>query len=243
MPNNKKELTPIEKAIKKLTTKEKEEILINLLSDYLSPAFGALPKNEIELMMLNTFVKTGYIDEEPEVYTLVSKLKITRSKARNLIYERELRRSTSSELDNKVIEILKNPVLLKDKDTFILEVENPLVLDHLKAKVKKIGHLSDGSFSPSVVRLSIDATVSLIEEYLSADIKEKAQKRLIKAGAPDNSLSGMLKASMKALAYKALNKSGEILVDELSDYAEPIVKGSFDKLKKIVKEVYPKKDD
>ncbi len=42
----------------------------------MNPAFGALPKNEVELIVLNVLEKLRAIDEEPELYEFVSKLKV-----------------------------------------------------------------------------------------------------------------------------------------------------------------------
>jgi hypothetical protein len=53
-----------------------------LLSGYLLPAFGALPKSEIDLLFLSALQRLGYISETPEIYELVSKLRVTRTKAR-----------------------------------------------------------------------------------------------------------------------------------------------------------------
>ena len=73
-----------------------------MLDAYMTPSFGALPKSEVELIMLNVLEKLGAISAEPELYELVAKLKITRSKARRFIYDRDLRRSTAEELDEKI---------------------------------------------------------------------------------------------------------------------------------------------
>jgi hypothetical protein len=105
---------------------ESKTILKKLLSRYLSPAFGALPKSEVELIILDTLEELGAISAEPQVYELVTKLRVTRTKARNLIYERELRRSKPEDLDERVKEILRKPLIDKTGKHFILEVENPL---------------------------------------------------------------------------------------------------------------------
>ena len=102
-----------------------------LLERVLDPAFGALPKSEIELLILAALGEIGAISSEPGVYELVSKLRVTRTKARNLIYERELRRLSTTELDSRVKNLLKRPIIQKTGDQFVLEVENPLVSDHL----------------------------------------------------------------------------------------------------------------
>ncbi|MBT3030257.1 MAG: hypothetical protein KME36_04040 [Candidatus Thiodiazotropha sp. (ex Lucina pensylvanica)] len=104
-----------------------KEALSYFLQSYMKPAFGALPKNEVELIVLNVLEKLRAIDEEPELYEFVSKLKVTRSKARGLIYDRELRRSSEEELNDKVKNLLKRPLILKNGDLYVLEVENPLV--------------------------------------------------------------------------------------------------------------------
>lgn len=67
------------------------------LNAYMTPAFGALPKGEIDLLVLQFLESVGYVDPDASTYDLISKLKVTRSKSRKLIYERELRRSSISE--------------------------------------------------------------------------------------------------------------------------------------------------
>lgn len=200
-----------------------KDALRYFLEQYTSPAFGALPKNEIELVVLNVLEKLGAVDGEPEVYELVSKLRITRPKARNLIYDRELRKSTESDLDAKVKALLKKPLIQKNGELYTLEVENPLVSDHLRDKVKKLGYVSDGSFSPSIVKLGLDAVSALIESYLSEEEREQVKTALVAAGAPDTSFKGVLKATFKKVASKVASESGEALMDKASEFFSPIV--------------------
>ena len=61
--------------------KDKSLNVENFIKEYMSPAYGALPKNEIEIIVLNTLEKLKAIDKEPELYELVSKLKITHTNA------------------------------------------------------------------------------------------------------------------------------------------------------------------
>lgn len=66
------------------------------------------------------------MNAEPQVYELVAKLRVTRTKARNLIYEWELRRSKPQDLDERERELLRKPVIDKTGKHFIIEVENTL---------------------------------------------------------------------------------------------------------------------
>ncbi|MCA1772172.1 MAG: hypothetical protein LC677_05955 [Halomonas sp.] len=157
------------------------------------------------------------------MYELVSKLKVTRSKARGLIYDRELRRSSEKELDEKVKALLKRPLIQKNGDLYVLEVENPLVSDHLRSKVQKLGYVSDGSFSPNIVKLGLDAIAALIESYLTEQEKSEVKGALVAAGAPDTSFKGVIKATFKKVASKVASDTGEALMERASNFISPII--------------------
>lgn len=143
-----------------------QKVLIEFLERYLDPAFGALPSKEIDLLVIKALEDLAYLSKEPSLYEHVTKLRVTRAKARNLIYDQELRRLDTKALDLRVKEALKAPLLQKQGDLFVIEIENPLVIDHLRSKLQTLGHASDGSFSASIVKISLDAVAALIEDYL-----------------------------------------------------------------------------
>lgn len=202
-------------------------VLAQLLERYLTPAFAALPKNEVELLVLDALEQVGAISADPQLYELVSKLKVTRAKARRLIYDRELRHSSSADLDAKVKALLKRPLLQKQGELFVLEVENPLVSDHLRDKVQQLGYVSDGSFSPSLIKLGLEAITALIASLLSTAEQEQVRLALVAAGAPDGSFKGVLKATLKKVASKVAADSGEALMDRAAGYLAPIVDASI----------------
>lgn len=202
-------------------------VLAQLLERYLTPAFAALPKNEVELLVLDALEQVGAISADPQLYELVSKLKVTRPKARRLIYDRELRHSSSADLDAKVKVLLKRPLLQKQGELFVLEVENPLVSDHLRDKVQQLGYVSDGSFSPSLIKLGLEAITALIASLLSTAEQEQVRLALVAAGAPDGSFRGVLKATLKKVASKVAADSGEALMDKAAGYLAPIVDASI----------------
>ena len=202
-------------------------VLAQLLERYLTPAFAALPKNEVELLVLDALEQVGAISADPQLYELVSKLKVTRPKARRLIYDRELRHSSSADLDAKVKALLKRPLLQKQGELFVLEVENPLVSDHLRDKVQQLGYVSDGSFSPSLIKGGLEAITALIASLLSTAEQEQVRLALVAAGAPDGSFRGVLKATLKKLASKVAADSGEALMDKAAGYLAPIVDASI----------------
>lgn len=228
----------INQIVNNASEKEAKAALSYLLQHYMTPAFGALPKGEVELIVLNVLEQLKAIDSEPEQYELVSKLKVTRAKARRLMYDRELRSSSDEQLDEKVKALLKRPLIQKNGDLFVLEVENPLVSDHLRAKVQKLGYVSDGSFSPSLIKLGLDAIAALIESYLSDEEQDKVKKALIAAGAPDKSFRGVLKATLKKVSGKIASDTGEALMDSASEYISPILDGVVRVVKKQAGELF-----
>jgi hypothetical protein len=212
--------------------------LKKLLQKFLEPAFGALPKSEIELLVLGALEEVGAITKESGVYDLVSSLRVTRTKARNLIYERELRRLSPAELDTRVKLLLKRPIILKFGDQFVLEVENPLVSDHLRSKVQLLGHISDGSFSPNIVKLPLNALVALIELYIPEGDRIPVKAALIAAGASDDTFKGVLKAVLKKIARKVASDTGEALLENTLEYLSPIVDAVVGGLTAKISEVF-----
>lgn len=218
----------INQIVNDATEEEAKAALSYFLQKYMAPTFGALPKNEVELIILNVLEKLKAIDDEPELYEFVSKLKVTRSKARGLIYARELRRSSEEELNEKVKNLLRKPLIQKNGELYVLEIENPLVSDHLRSKVQKLGYVSDGSFSPSIIKLGLDAITALIESYLSEKEKLDVKAALVRAGAPDTSLTGVLKATFKKIASKVASDTGEALIEKSSEFISPIIDAGID---------------
>lgn len=121
---------------------------------------------------------------------------------------------------------------------FVLEVENPLIADHLRAKVQSLGYISDGSFSQNIVKLSLDAITALLESNLTEKERTEVRKALIAAGAPDTSFRGVLKATLKKLASKVAADTGEEMMEQVSNYMKPIVEGAVKEIKVRAKDIF-----
>jgi len=219
---------PVTEAMKKADNTTIRTALSGILEAAVTPAFGALPKREIELLLLDALIAIGYIEESPELYTLIRKLRMTKSRARALLYERELRRLDSARLDEMVQQALRKPLLQKQGEVFCIEVENPLVADHIRALLKQLGHSTDGSFSPSLIRISLSAAAALIEHFIEKPDRAAIKKALVDAGAPDKSLQGAIVGVLKQVASKAAGRVGEALVGEAAGYVAPLLGGAKD---------------
>lgn len=203
-----------------------------LLQDYLTPAFGSISKRDFDILFFIKLQKLGVFSKNPEIYEIVSELRVTRAKARNLLYESKLRQTSKAELDQELKEILKTPIFLKDNDKIGIEIDNPYLIDHLRAKLKQLNHITDGSFSPELVRLTTDAFVSLFESYLPEESKEAIKQAFIDIGAEaDTSLKGVLKGVFKKLGSKVADETGGQVAESVGKYLGPIISGSIKSMK------------
>lgn len=200
--------------LNKATNAQKERALARVLEGALEPALGALPKRELELLILEALIEIGHIHHDPKVYDLVQKLRITKSRARALIYDRELRRQDEGSLDVMAVTALKRPMLQAQGYAIAMEIENPYLADHIRNRVASLGHVSDGSFSPALIRLSASAAAALVDSYLSADDQKKVKKVLVKAGGHNTSLTNLLTQVIAGAAGAVAGKAGEALVNE-----------------------------
>lgn len=118
----------------KISSEECVTILEKLLKAYMTPAFGVLPKHEIDIIMYEVLQEVGYIEKNSTPYDLVRKLKVTRSKAQSLIYESNLRQFTGSteDLEEQLRNLLIKDAILIYHDKVAIEVENPLLRDYIR---------------------------------------------------------------------------------------------------------------
>ena len=189
-------------------------------------------KETLIFLLFIKLQKLGIFKKNPEIYELVSELRVTRAKARNLLYESKLRQTSKMELDQELKEILKTPIFLKDNDKIGIEIDNPYLVDHLRAKLKQLNHITDGSFSPELVRLTTDAFITLFESYLPEDSKEDIKQAFVEIGAQaDASLKGVLKGAFKKIGSKIADEAGGQVAESVGEYLEPVLSGSIDILK------------
>lgn len=217
-------------------------VLIEILDRYLEPAFGSLTKKEVDLLMIDALEDLDYISLDPSIYEIERKLRITRAKARGLIYENELRQSDPADLDKRIKDILKKPHLLKkDENLFSMEIENPFVKDRFQEVAHTLDYVTNEELNPSLVTLSVDGLAAIIDHYMTEEERKNARKELVAAGAPDTSLPGVLKSVLKAVAFKYAQESGEILVDKAGTYLSPILSGAVDMVAGSFKELFASK--
>ena len=188
-------------------------VFLKFLESYHNPAFGTLPKREIDLLVFELMRDLKLIEAEATAYSLMTDLRVTRTKAMQLLFDYDVRKRGGDKdgLDEEVKKIIRSSHLIQDGNYVVLEIENPLVHAHLKSLVQRAKHISDSSFSPSIVRLTPEA----LEDVLALLWKDGVEKKLIKELKDqglinDNSWKGQLRPVFKFLKEKSLNELAEL---------------------------------
>lgn len=204
-----------------------KECLTDVLSVYGNPSFGSMSKRDVDLTVFFVLQKLNYISEEPTIYEIMQKLKVTRSKARNLIYEAEIRRlKDEKDLDNLLRKKIEHPIFGKIGDKITLEIDNPLLIDHLRYRLKKLGAITDGSFHAEIVSMTHEAFSDLYVDLLPENDANEIYDKFVALGvARERGAKPFLKAALKCVAHAALGKAGEELVGAAKDIVGDWIQG------------------
>lgn len=220
--------------LQKVDVEKIKQVFTELLKEYLSPAYGSISKKDFDILLFIKLQELELIEKNPSIYQIVTRLKVTRPKARSLLYESKLRQSNLSDLEVELKEILMSPVFLKEDDKIGIEIDNPYLTDYLRSKLKELNHITDGSFSRELVKLTTDAYASLVGLYVNDEQKKELTRKFIELGLEaDKSFTGLIKNVLKVVGSKIAEKSGEKIVESAFEYLEPIFSSNISVLHKM----------
>lgn len=226
----------LNKKLGQLGHEQMRDILANMVDRYCVPSFGSMSKHDIDLLMFDSMVKMGVISDNPTIYDVMKDLKVTRSKARTLIYEFQLRKiEDDDQLRSQLRKLMKTPLMSTMSKNVCLEVDNPYLVDFIRNELKRLGYITDGSFHTELVKMSTEAFASLYESILSEVSKREIKNKLVELGVkPDTSLKNLLPHLMagvaKTMATAAMGKVSENIADECIQY----VRDNIDALKQTI---------
>lgn len=199
------------------------KVLEEILQKYSNPSFGSSSKRDIDILLFSALQDLGIIEPNPQIYDVVRLLHITRSKARNLIYESALRRQANEDIEvqlqNELKRLIVRPIFLREGDKVCIEIDNPLVVDYIRHKLKELNHITDGSFSPELVKMTCTAFSDLYSSLLPDESLTLINEKFILLGLKqDKSPKAIILTILKAIGRVALGKVGE----ELADYTTKV---------------------
>lgn len=223
----------IQSSISATPEEQRVKILRQILEGATTPAFGALPKKELELLLVEAMVAIGYLDSNPSTYELVRKLRVTSTRARSIIYDRELRRQDSVSLEEMAAVAIRHPLLQSHRYVVAMDIENPYLAEHLRDKIRSLGFASDGSFSPTLIRITESAAAALIDAYLSQPERKAVSKALAAEFGKSMDARTLIAKALAAGAAALAGKAGEELASAGANLVGSFFSGSVEQIRNV----------
>jgi hypothetical protein len=128
---------------------------------YLSSPFASLTKGETDYVLFSCLVDSGYLDRTDPVFTIAQKLRVTPTKAKNLLYQYDLRTMNDRESDQTAA--LASAIVVvgftesddSEKEILTLGIENAYLRDVLIARLKKAGVFTDTRFNRELIQVKL----------------------------------------------------------------------------------------
>lgn len=172
-----------------------KDLITEFFEFYTTPAFGARSKSEIDLKVFELLGKCGWIDDD--YYNVSRKLKITPTRAKNLILNAKLRAESqpnTEKMYNHFLEKIKELGYKTDSrnnSIIIFSLPDMLLREYLKFKLRTVGKIWDSSFNSELVRVSVDDFLDIVSD---ADLKRKIKRQDVRNKIKD-AIVGHLKAN------------------------------------------------
>ena len=200
----------------------------HFIQTFASPAFGAISKTEVDNLVFRLLVETGAINPKSQVYEIARDLNVTPAKARNLLFQWQLRAmNDDTTLKDDLVSALQSVRFTKDGDYMSFGVESPLLREELRARLKRLGIYPDASFSSEIVRLSVKHFVEFLDDLLDTPTKKALHKQLIKDHQlKDKSFKAVGTRILKSIANKAAGEVGDEITDLFGDAVKGILGGA-----------------
>lgn len=188
------------------------------ITAYMSPAFGARSKTEIDLLVFSCLIEADAIDPQAPEYDIARSLNIAPARVRNLILNWQLRSTRAQEdLRGAIVEALKKTRFSNDGKLLTFGVESPLLKEEISARLKRKGVFPDASFSKELVKLPADAFVEFLDEIVDEETKKQVRTTLVKdKQIPDTSFKALATGVLVTLGKKAAGEAGGAIAGELA---------------------------
>ncbi len=137
--------------------KKSKKFAVNFVQGFTTPAFGAISKTEVDNLVFALLIEAGAIDPESQVFEIARDLKVTPAKARNLLFQWQLREDGEGWLQHELVPALRSAKFVKDGDKLEFGIESPRLREELRSALKRKVVYADTSFSPELIRVSVGA--------------------------------------------------------------------------------------
>ena len=207
--NNKKLLEPLE------DEKKARDFAEGFIKSFTSPAFGAISKTEVDNLVFDLLIKAGALKPKSQIYEIARDLNVTPAKARNLLFQWQLRSMDNEDELNKALKTaLTSARFTSNSGSLVFGVESPLVREELRSRLKSKGVFPDSSFSSEIIKVSVEHFVEFLDDLVGETEKEKIRHALIKdKQLEDDKFKPVVIRAIKDLGKKAIGQGSTDLIE------------------------------
>ena len=225
--------------IKSLAEELNETMFLEQFLDvFVRNGFGALPKREIELVLLQ-LIKTNAEswNEGPlPIYQLARNLKLSPKRLQNLFDELDYRDESKSEewCDNQLKSILEHAEKIRDGEYIQFQIDDGLLRDYATAKVRAGYGIVDTSFNSAVIKLTGKRFVALAFELLDENTRNEMLEQIPIADRNAEQDAQNTKGSIRLFIDAFMVKAGETAGKKSVDLGFAILTGGLSVVTDIV---------
>ena len=218
--NNNKLLIPLD-------DDKKAEFAEGFIEAFTTPAFGAISKTEIDNLVFRLLVAAGALKEKSQIYEIARDLNVTPAKARNLLFQWQLRSMDNQDnLDKALKAALTSVRFTSNSGLLMFGVESPLVREELRSRLKSKGIFPDSSFSSDIIKVSVEHFVEFLDTLVDDATKKTIREALLKdKQIKDDSFKSLVIEAVKDVGKKAVGQGTTELAGKL---VEAIFDGDVD---------------
>lgn len=206
------------KSNKLLIPLENDEKAIEFANEFIeaftSPAFGSISKTEVDNLVFRLLIKAGALKSSSQIYEIARVLNVTPAKARNLLFQWQLRNiDNKDDLDKALKTSLTSVKFTSNSGLLMFGVESPLVRAELRSRLKSKGVFPDSSFSSDLIKVSVEHFVEFLDTLVDDATKEEICKALVEdKQLKDDSFKPLVIQALKDMGKKAVGQGATELV-------------------------------
>ena len=156
----------------KVSIKNTRDFVDEFLGEYLAKGMGAMSKREIDILVMNLFIKYGGLADAGN-QDLSILLHAPESKIKGLRYEARLKYPPDPDyVRREFLYILSRSQFDSEKGRIIFAMEDEYLRHAIQGKLKSEGRFADSSFNTEIIKIEQGSLESVIGELYGKEYAE-----------------------------------------------------------------------
>lgn len=152
-----------------------EGFVLDFLKEYLADGIGAMPKKEIDILVMNLLMKyAGLAEKGNQELSILLQSPVSRIK--NLRYEARLKYPPDADyVKREFLYTLARSQLDFEKDKIVFLIEDEYLRQSIHGRLKSRGMFADSSFNTELIKIDEKFLKAVIAEFYGEKVAEDFQ--------------------------------------------------------------------